>query len=68
MIVDGEGNLFVKTSKNEITNIEPVKIVKSTEDQVYISGLNDGAILLTEGQAFVSEGDKVNYKLDVKND
>jgi len=35
---------------------------------VYISGLTDGAILLTEGQAFVSEGDKVNYKLDVKND
>jgi len=68
LIVDGEGNLFVKTSKNEITKIEPVKIVKSTEDQVYISGLNDGAILLTEGQAFVSEGDKVYYKLDVKND
>ena len=67
LIVDGEGKLFVKTVESDITKTVQVKIVKSVQNEVFISGLNDGDILLTEGQAFVSEGDKVNYQLG-KND
>ena len=67
LIVDGEGKLFVKTVESDLTKTVQVKIVKSVQNEVFISGLNDGDILLTEGQAFVSEGDKVNYQLE-KND
>jgi len=37
--------------------------VRSGAEKVYVSGLADGMILLTVGQAFVEAGDPVMHKL-----
>ena len=29
----------------------------------YVSGLNDGDLMLTTGQAFVSEGEKITFEM-----
>ena len=41
----------------------PVEVVRAGAETVFISGLPDGAILLTVGQGFVEDGAAVNYKL-----
>ena len=41
----------------------PVEVVRSGAEMVFVSGLPDGAILLTVGQGFVEDGAVVTYKL-----
>ena len=64
LIVNDNGELFVKTVNNNKVKMQKVVIVKSIQDKVFISGLSDGSILLTTGQAFVAENDIINYKLE----
>ena len=66
LIVNSDGALFVKIVKNNKVKTQFVKIIKSVEDKVFISGLMDGTILLTNGQAFVEEDDLVKYTLEKK--
>lgn len=61
--VAGDGSLTVKVSDSDTVRIIPVEMVRSGAESVYVSGLEDGMILLTVGQAFVDEGDTVNYAL-----
>ena len=64
LTADNFGNLYVKiigpskTVENRVT-----KIVKTENNFVYISGLNDKSIILTTGQAFLKEGDKPKFKI-----
>ena len=64
LTADNVGNLYVKiigpskTVENRVT-----KIVKTENNFVYISGLNDKSIILTTGQAFLKEGDKPKFKI-----
>ena len=41
----------------------PVDVVRTGSEIVYVSGLTDDMILLTVGQAFVSDGEPVTYSL-----
>jgi multidrug efflux system membrane fusion protein len=41
----------------------PVEVIRAGAETVFVSGLPDGAILLTVGQGFVENGAAVNYKL-----
>ena len=41
-----------------------VTIVNSGENLVNVTGLNDGDIVLTNGQAFVSLNDKIRYNIE----
>ena len=61
--VTGEGSLTAKISDNGVVRSLPVKMVRSGAEKVYVSGLADGMILLTVGQAFVEAGDPVTHKL-----
>ncbi len=61
--VAGNGSLTAKVSDNETVRIVPVKMVRSGAERVYVSGLEDGMVLLTVGQAFVEAGDAVKYAL-----
>jgi multidrug efflux system membrane fusion protein len=61
--VAGDGSLTVKVSDTDTVRIIPVEMVRSGAERVYVSGLEDGMILLTVGQAFVDAGDTVNYAL-----
>ncbi len=62
--VDNNGQLSVKTVdlKGSVKSIM-VQLKRTTGNAAYISGLEDGTLLLTTGQAFLSEGEKVKYAL-----
>ena len=61
--VAGDGSLTAKVSDEDVVRSIPVELVRSGAERVYVSGLEDGMILLTVGQAFVEKGDAVNYSL-----
>jgi multidrug efflux system membrane fusion protein len=61
--VAGDGSLTAKVSDSDTVRIIPVEMVRSGAERVYVSGLEDGMVLLTVGQAFVDAGDTVNYAL-----
>ena len=62
--VNNDGTLNAKVVKNGKVQFKKVTIIKSDEDIVNIVGLNNNDIILTKGQAFVEQGDNVQYKLE----
>ena len=57
--VAGDGSLTAKIDDSGTVRVVPVELVRSGVEQVFVSGLADGATLLTFGQAFVNAGDPV---------
>lgn len=57
--VAGDGSLTAKIEVEGKVQTVPVEMVRSGVEQVFVSGLPEGATLLTFGQAFVEAGDKV---------
>jgi hypothetical protein len=44
--------------------VVPVQLVRTAGNFAYISGVSDGSLLLTTGQAFLSSGELVSYSMD----
>jgi multidrug efflux system membrane fusion protein len=62
--VDEDGLLSVKTvTPDGIVYVMPVMIAQTVGNAAYVSGLADGTVILGMGQAFVSEGTKITYKI-----
>ena len=62
--VDEDGLLSVKTvTPDGIVYVMPVMIAQTVGNAAYVSGLEDGTVILGMGQAFVSEGTKITYKI-----
>ena len=62
--VDGNGQLTAKVvDKDSRVSTVTVELVRTSGNFAYISGLDDGAIVLAAGQAFLSEGEAVRYEL-----
>ncbi len=57
--VAGDGSLTAKIDDGGTVRVVQVELVRSGVEQVFVSGLADGATLLTFGQAFVNAGDPV---------
>jgi hypothetical protein len=62
-LVTENGQLMAKVSRGDLVHLVPVEVVRTGAELVFVSGLDDGTILLTVGQAFVSAGDAVTYSL-----
>jgi len=62
--VAGDGSLMAKVVEEGRVAVVPVDMVRSGAERVYVSGLKDGMVLLTVGQAFVEAGDAVTFALD----
>ena len=62
--VNSDGVLYTKIVKNDEVTYKNVTIVNSGENLVNVPGLNDGDIVLTNGQAFVSLNDKIQYNIE----
>jgi len=62
--VQDDGQLTVKivNEKNRV-KIVPVELVRTAGNFAFISGIEDGMILLTAGQAFLSTGELVKYSM-----
>ena len=62
--VDEDGLLSVKlVTPDGIVYVMPVMIAQTVGNAAYVSGLADGTVILGMGQAFVSEGTKITYKI-----
>ncbi|WP_438997156.1 efflux RND transporter periplasmic adaptor subunit [Candidatus Puniceispirillum sp.] len=62
--VSTNGTLFAKVSIDGVVQTIDVEMVSSGDEKVFVSGLPDGATVLTVGQAFVEVGDKVDVILE----
>ena len=60
----GDGSLTAKIDAGGTVRVVPVEHVRSGVERVFVSGLADGARLLTFGQAFVEDGDDVRATLE----
>ena len=59
--VDENGQLSVKVAVENIVKTIPVKLLRTTGNYAFISGLENGDVLLTSGQAFLSDGEPVSF-------
>ncbi len=59
LALDDEGNLGVKTLVEDQVHFVPIQLVKAEQDGVWLTGLGDDVEIITRGQGFVRDGDKV---------
>lgn len=59
LALDEAGNLGVKTVIGDTVKFVGIQIVKAESDGVWLSGLGDTVDIITVGQGFVRDGDKV---------
>ena len=62
--VAGDGTLTAKIDDGGTVRVVPVELIRSGVEQVFVSGLSDGDVLLTFGQAFVEAGDDVRVSME----
>ena len=62
--VDADGQLTAKiVSASNTVETVAVELVRTSGNSAFISGLDEGTIVLAAGQAFLSEGEAVRYEL-----
>jgi multidrug efflux system membrane fusion protein len=59
LALDEEGNLGVKTLKDDRVHFVGIQLVKAEQDGVWLSGLGSTVDIVTVGQGFVRDGDQV---------
>jgi len=59
LALDDEGNLGVKTLVKDQVHFVPIQLVKAEQDGVWLTGLGNKVDIITRGQGFVRDGDKV---------
>ncbi|MCG6231106.1 efflux RND transporter periplasmic adaptor subunit [Vibrio furnissii] len=59
LALDAEGNLGVKTLVADTVHFVPIQLVKAEQDGVWLTGLGDQVKIITRGQGFVRDGDRV---------
>lgn len=59
LALDEVGNLGVKTLVKDRVRFVPISLVKAEQDGVWLSGLGEQVNIITTGQGFVRDGDRV---------
>jgi membrane fusion protein, multidrug efflux system len=59
LVLDDSGVVGVRTVVNGIVHFRPVQIVSDGPDGMWVTGVPEGAVVITVGQEFVSEGSRV---------
>ena len=59
LVLDDNGAVGVRIVKDGIVHFVPVKIVSDGPDGMWVSGLPDHVTVITVGQEFVSDGERV---------
>ncbi len=60
LALDDEGNLGVKTLREDTVHFVPIQLVKAEQDGVWLTGLGEEVDIITRGQGFARDGDKVS--------
>ena len=66
MALDERGNLGVKVVENQHVRFVQIDMVKSDSSGVWLTGLGQQADVITLGQGFVRDGDKVEVVQDIR--
>ena len=64
LVIGEDGSLKVKTVRNNKVYENDVFLVRTSGDFALVSGLENDEVVLTTGQAFVSPGDEIEYKIN----
>ena len=64
LVIGEDGSLKVKTVREDKVYEKDVFLVRTSGDFALVSGLQNDEIVLTTGQAFVSPGDEIEYKIN----
>lgn len=64
LVIGEDGSLKVKTVREDKVYEKDVLLVRTSGDFALVSGLQNDEIVLTTGQAFVSPGEKIEYKIN----
>ena len=68
LAISEDGSLKVKlVDGNNVVKVVDVNLVRASGNMAFVSGLNNGDLMLTTGQAFVSEGEEVDVELEKGN-
>jgi multidrug efflux system membrane fusion protein len=59
LVLDDNGVVGVRTVANGIVRFKPVQIISDGPDGMWISGLANGTTVITVGQEFVNDGERV---------
>jgi len=59
LVLSDSGVVGVRTVENGIVRFKPIQIVSDNPDGMWVTGLAEGAVVITVGQEFVSEGSRV---------
>lgn len=59
LALDEEGNLGVKTINNGYVHFVPIELTNTEQNGVWLTGLGEQVDIITRGQGFVRDGDKV---------
>ena len=67
--VNEDGQLTAKTldADDKVLTV-PVELVRTSGNSAFISGLEDGTIILAAGQAYLSEGESVRYQFSAADE
>jgi multidrug efflux system membrane fusion protein len=60
LVLDDSGVVGVRAVKNGIVRFLPVQIVSDGPDGMWVAGLPDNLTVITVGQSFVTDGERVN--------
>lgn len=58
--INDDGQMSIKTLKQDLVEQHPVSIIRSEQDKVWIAGLDENATIITAGQGFVKIGEPVD--------
>ncbi len=68
LAISEDGSLKVKLVDDiNVVKIIDVNLVRASGNMAFVSGLKDGDLMLTTGQAFVSEGEEIEFELEKGN-
>lgn len=61
--INDNGQMSIKTLSQNTVKQQPVSVVRSEQDKVWITGLDDNTIVITSGQGFVKVGEQVDAEV-----
>jgi len=64
MVLDDKGVVGVRVVENGIVRFVPVQIISDAPDGMWISGVPDHTAVITVGQQFVTDGERVKTVVD----
>jgi multidrug efflux system membrane fusion protein len=59
LVLDDNGAVGVRAVENGVVRFHPVEIVSDGPDGMWVSGLSNGMTVITVGQLYVSDGERV---------